>query len=81
MTCREFADFVQEYLTGELRADILALFEEHITVCPNCVTYLAQYRDSIAMGRAAFDDLDASVPGDVPEDLVGAMMRCLAASR
>jgi anti-sigma factor RsiW len=81
MTCREFADFIHGYLTGELRADVLALFEEHIAVCANCVTYLAQYRDAMAMGRAAFDDLDADVPDDVPEDLVGAMMRCLAASR
>lgn len=81
MTCREFADFIQAYVAGELGADVLARFEEHVAVCPNCVTYLAQYRDAMAMGRAAFDDLDAGVPDDVPEDLVGAMMRCLSAPR
>ena len=74
MTCREFADFMDAYLAGELAADVLGSFDYHISVCPNCVRYLAQYRDAIAFGRSAFADVNAVVPGDVPEDLIAAIM-------
>ena len=74
MTCREFADFLDEYLAGDLSAPILARFEHHLSLCPNCVHYLSHYRDAIAMGRSAFDDLSDSVPVGVPEDLVAAIL-------
>jgi anti-sigma factor RsiW len=74
MTCRDFVDFLDHYLAGNLPAPILAPFEHHLSVCPNCVRYLTQYRDAIAMGRSAFDHLSDSVPVDVPEDLVAAIL-------
>ena len=74
MTCRDFADFLADYLAGELPADTLDSFEAHIAVCPNCVRYLAQYRDSMAMGQRAFADLSGSVSDDVPEDLISAIL-------
>jgi anti-sigma factor RsiW len=74
MTCRDFADFLSDYLAGELPEDVLAAFEEHIVLCPNCVRYLAQYRDAIAFSRAAFEAGDAPVPDGVPEDLVAAIL-------
>ena len=79
MTCHDFADFLSDYLSGELSADIRAAFEAHIGVCPNCVRYLAQYRDAIAFGRAAFEAGDALVPDDVPEDLIGAILSARSA--
>jgi anti-sigma factor RsiW len=74
MTCRDFAGFLSDYLTGELPADVLAAFEAHISVCSNCVRYLAQYRDSIAFSRAALEAGGSSVPDDVPEDLIAAIL-------
>lgn len=74
MTCRDFADFLADYLAGELPQDILASFDAHIAVCPNCVRYLAQYRETIVFGRQAFRDLDADVTSDVPEDLIAAIL-------
>ena len=74
MTCRDFADFLADYLAGDLPKDVLASFDEHIAVCPNCVRYLAHYRESIALGRQAFRDLDAGVASDVPEDLISAIL-------
>jgi hypothetical protein len=32
------------------------------------------YRETIALGKAAFRDPDAAVPGDVPEDLIKAIL-------
>ena len=74
MTCREFADFLDGYLTGELPAGVLVSFERHLELCVNCVRYLAQYRLSIELGRRAFDSSHGSVPDDVPEDLIRAIL-------
>ena len=74
MTCREFADFLADYLSGELSPGTRAQFERHLEVCPNCVAYLSNYRDTIALGRTVMAENDASVPADVPEDLVKAIL-------
>lgn len=74
MTCREFADFLADYLSGELAPAARAQFERHLDLCPNCVAYLSNYRDTIAVGRHAFDDDDAGLPNDVPDDLVQAIL-------
>lgn len=74
MTCREFADFLGDYISGELESKVRASFEQHLTVCPNCVAYLSNYRDTVALGRSAFSDDDAAVPDDVPGGLVDAIL-------
>lgn len=74
MTCREFASFMLEYLTGELSPETLAKFEWHLSRCRNCTEYLAQYRATIAAGKVAYQDLEADVPDEVPEDLVRAIL-------
>jgi len=74
VTCREFADFICDYLAGELPADSRARFERHLTRCPQCPEYFRQYQLTVVAGRAAFDDLDAPVPETVPEELVEAIL-------
>ena len=74
MTCREFADFIMDYTSGELPDDTRALFERHLSRCANCHTYLAEYRATIGAGREAFADENATVPNDVPEDLIRAIL-------
>lgn len=74
MTCREFADFIIDYLEGDLAPEQTALFERHLVRCPNCPEYLRQYRATIEAGRLAFPDPDASVPSDVPEALIQAIL-------
>ena len=74
MTCREFTDFIADYLSAELPEQVQRAFERHLDVCVNCRRYLEQYRETIACGRVAFDDPAAVVPDEVPEDLVGAIL-------
>jgi anti-sigma factor RsiW len=74
MTCREFADFLDGYVAGDLPPDVRSVFEHHLAVCVNCVRYLEQYRLSIALGHRAFEPSDGDVPVDVPEDLVRAIL-------
>jgi anti-sigma factor RsiW len=72
--CREFAEFIADYLSGELEVEPRSAFDRHIDRCANCRAYLSNYRDTIALGRGAFADDDADVPGDVPDDLVKAIL-------
>ncbi len=71
MTCREFADFVIDYLDGQLDAEARARFDRHLTLCPDCVSYLRQYRDTVRAGQAAFGD---ELPAAIPDDLVRAIL-------
>jgi anti-sigma factor RsiW len=72
--CSEFAEFLADYLSGELEAEPRSAFDRHLDRCANCRTYLSNYRDTIALGRSAFADEDADVPDDVPDDLVKAIL-------
>jgi anti-sigma factor RsiW len=74
VTCREFAEFMADYLSGELLPETTAQFEHHLTVCPNCVAYLSNYRYTVTLGRRAFADDDADVPDEVPDTLVKAIL-------
>jgi anti-sigma factor RsiW len=74
MTCRDVADFVGDYISGDLSAATARRFDWHLLTCRNCRRYLATYRATIAAGRAAFADLDAGADGVVPEELIRAIL-------
>jgi anti-sigma factor RsiW len=74
MTCRELADFLMDYLNEDLPADVRLSFDRHLSLCPNCVAYMASYRTTIELGRRAFADDAADVSADVPADLVRAIL-------
>ena len=74
MTCREFADFMMDYIAGELPADTRALFERHLSRCPKCPKYFEQYKLTLAAGKSAFDSPDDELPESVPEDLIQAIL-------
>jgi anti-sigma factor RsiW len=79
MTCREFADFLDSYVAGQLPADVRDAFERHLEVCVNCVRYLDQYRLSIEAGRRAFEPTIGEVTADVPEELIRAILSASSA--
>lgn len=74
MTCREFADFMMDYLSDELPTESRAVFEHHLSLCINCRRYLTSYRETVKLGKRAFEEDDASVPSQVPDDLVKAIL-------
>jgi anti-sigma factor RsiW len=74
VTCREFADFMADYLSGELSADARATFERHLGLCANCRNYLTSYDETVKLGKAAFDDETGAVPAEVPEQLIKAIL-------
>jgi anti-sigma factor RsiW len=74
MTCRELADFLMDYVNGDLPPDVHGAFERHLSLCQNCVAYVSVYKSTIALGRRAFLDDDADAATEVPEDLVRAIL-------
>ena len=73
LTCRELIDFLAAYPDGELAPEARAAFEAHLSLCPNCVDYLASYRETIRLGKQACEP-DAELPADVPRELVDAIL-------
>lgn len=75
MTCREFIEFLDDYVESKQAADVRAAFERHLEECPDCVEYLATYRATIEMAREACPgDPSSPVPEDAPEDLIRAIL-------
>ena len=80
MTCKEFIEFVWRYLDEQLPAEQRATFDAHLAVCPGCVSYLANYAETVRLAGQAFGDPDAALPEDVPEELVAAILHARAQS-
>lgn len=74
MKCRELAEFLLDYVSGELPEENRAHFELHLTRCRNCREYLVQYEGCVKAGRIACGATSDELPADVPEDLVKAVM-------
>lgn len=74
MTCKEFIEFVWRYLDERLPHDQRAVFDEHLAVCPGCVNYLASYSETVRLVGRAFEDPEGTLPDDVPEELVAAIL-------
>jgi anti-sigma factor RsiW len=74
ISCRELTEFLDDYIDGRLSAERRAIFERHLHICPECTAYLASYRETIALGKAAFEEPDDSALTIAPENLVRAIL-------
>jgi anti-sigma factor RsiW len=69
LTCAELVALVTEYFEDALSVAERARFEEHLSACPSCRTYLAQMRTTVqALGRLD----EESVEPQVLDALMGA---------
>jgi anti-sigma factor RsiW len=76
MNCREFTEFLHDYLFGDLPPEERAEFEKHLAECPWCVAYLDSYGKTIQLEKAAFcASEEAPPPADAPEELIQAILR------
>jgi anti-sigma factor RsiW len=74
VTCREFTDFIMDYHSSELSSELRARFDQHLDLCANCRNYLTSYEETVKLGKKAFDDENAELPADVPDELVRAIL-------
>lgn len=77
LTCRACADFLADYLSGELDNEVRASFEVHLDRCRNCRTYLEQYAAVIEAGQRACTRENEEAAGAIPEELVRAVLDAL----
>ena len=73
MNCRECAEFLMQYVAGELPPETHELFMRHLAKCRNCDVYLQQYRETIAAGKIACDKEDRNAT-PIPDELVRAIL-------
>ena len=67
MSCADMVELLTDYLDGSLAAEDVERFDTHLTLCPGCITYLDQFRQTIAAtGTLREDDID----GEVMEQLM-----------
>ena len=81
MNCKDFAEFLDEYLAGEQPAEIRAVFESHLTDCECCKHYLKGYEETIKLGKSLCEEPCTKVPDKVPDQLVKAVMAAIEAGR
>lgn len=69
MNCSELVKLVTDYLEGSMPADERARFDEHVSGCDGCTTYLEQFRITIRLtGMLSVNQ----VAPDAGEALLGA---------
>ncbi|MEQ8787483.1 MAG: zf-HC2 domain-containing protein [Pirellulaceae bacterium] len=75
MKCREFVDFLVDYLDGQLPPEQLEVFKKHLELCPPCLEYLESYKTTIELGRLACCKHEEDAPPQMPEGLVRAILK------
>jgi anti-sigma factor RsiW len=74
MNCREFVEFLMDYLDGLPSEPERRTFEDHLAECPDCVAYLETYQEAIRIGKEAYSAGEDPIAPDVPENLVRAVL-------
>ena len=62
ITCKEFGDFMGDYLDGELPEPTRERFEFHLMGCPMCRKHMAEYRAAVGLAKASSDERAPQVP-------------------
>jgi anti-sigma factor (TIGR02949 family) len=73
VTCREFVEFLNAYLDGDLMPAERSEFERHLAICPQCVRYLAGYENTVRLVQQTLAGGD-DAPHDAPEQLIDAIV-------
>lgn len=51
-TCRQVTDLVLDYLSDRLSPGLKREFEKHLSICPDCVSFLNTYKKTVAVSKA-----------------------------
>lgn len=68
LSCQQIVEMVTDYLEGVMPDEERTRFERHLSICPGCVTYVEQIRDTIrATGELPREE---TLPAELREGLV-----------
>jgi len=65
--CKECLELLNDYIEGELSAEVHASLEDHFEDCPPCIAFLNTYKATIHMSQTILKSND--VPDIVKERL------------
>src|SRR5438309_6925057 len=51
-TCDQVTALVLGYLTDNLSASVRREFEQHLTICPDCMNFLNTYKKTVAVTKS-----------------------------
>jgi anti-sigma factor RsiW len=72
MTCRQCAELLMEFLSGDLDAESCEKFRQHLAECPPCIVYVETYQITIELAHSLKCD---PLPSDVAARLEAAMKK------
>ena len=81
LNCREFEDFIDDYIDSNLPASVSRKVYLHLLACGDCRSYISAYKRSIEMGKALCDKLDSEVLEDVPDELISIVLKKIRKKR
>ena len=51
-TCKELTELISDYVTDQLEPSLKREFEQHLSICPDCVNFLNSYKKTASLTRA-----------------------------
>jgi len=48
-TCKELTELISDYVTDQLEPSLKREFEQHLSICPDCVNFLNSYKKTVAL--------------------------------
>jgi anti-sigma factor RsiW len=75
LSCREFTEFLNDYVDDALPPQRKLVFERHLEICADCRNYLQSYRETMKESALALGHALDVPPRPVPEGLILAVLR------
>lgn len=74
LTCKQFDEFMMDYLEGNLPFWQKVSCGLHVRMCRKCAKFIRQYRRVVLLEKSAFVVPRNSIPEPVPEELIKAAL-------
>ena len=74
LTCKEFDDFMVDYLDQDMPVWQKVMCWLHLKMCRECADFVRDYQRTIVLGQMAYDDPAEPVPSSVPDELIKAAL-------
>jgi len=75
LTCRQVEEFLMDYLENRLGLWMTLQFRVHLFMCTTCSRYLQEYKNTIALEKMVFENPDEEAVGNVPDDILQAILK------
>jgi hypothetical protein len=77
-TCKQITDLVYAYLNDQLSRTVKRDFQQHLRVCPDCVSFLNTYKKAVGMSRSLRAE---DIPLKVRENILNFLRRRIRKTR